>query len=149
MNRVLVEAIILSCIISLCLYSHVEYGKRHSSIPDVDKDPGRYENVSFRSEGTVMNISAGPTTNFTFVTMGDRIDAVYSGGERLEEGDYAIVYGVLHPLSGYLEVTKMHVYADIRRLYALSLLGLGLLLWLFLRNWRFSFSELIWRDRDA
>ncbi len=149
MNRLALKIILIVVILALCFYSQHEYSKRHSSIPDIKEDPDRYENVSFRSEGVVENVRVDGGLKFTIVVMGDPIDAIYPNEKKLEGGDYVIVYGILHMKSGYLEVTDLHIYKDIRRLYVLSVVGLGLLLFLFFRDWRFSADRFEWRHRYA
>ena len=150
MNRLLMKAILAAAILSLCLYSQYEYSRRHSSIDDVKEDPERFENVSFRSEGTVRDLVAGGgLTNFTFTVMGDDIEAVYGGPVEIEEGDYVIVFGTLFMKQGYLLVERLHIYRDIRRLYALSVVGLALFLAIFFRDWRLSWRNLEWRRRNA
>jgi hypothetical protein len=50
---------------------------------------------------------------------------------------------------GFLLVDTLHVYQDIRRLYALSVVGLILLLFVFFRDWRFYGPAFEWRWRNA
>ena len=150
MGRLVQRILLAAIILCLCLYSQVEYSKRHSSIPAVIEDPDRYENVSFRSEGRAEEVHRwDEVTEFELVAMGDRIHARYEGEFDLKTGDYVIVYGTLHMKDGYLSVTQLHVYKDIRRLYALSFAGLALLLVLFLRDWRLSLRPFEWRWRHA
>ncbi len=141
------KAILLTSILGLCLYSDREYGRMHSSIPEIKEEPERFENVSFRSEGTARNVSVSAATTFTLVVMGDRIQAFYDRPFKLREGDHVIVYGVLHMTEGYLRVTRLHVYKNIPRLYALSVAGLFVVIWLFFRDWRLQRLE--WRRRHA
>ncbi len=148
MARIPLKAVLILIILSLCLYSHYEYGKRHSSVDEIKKDPVRYENVSFRSEGTIRDLNPKNGT-FTLLTMGDEITAVYGGGKELMEGQYVIVYGTLYSERAYLDVNKIHVYRDTRRLYALSFVGLGAILVLFLREWKPDLSSMEWRRRNA
>lgn len=147
MNRAWGKLILLASILGLCLYSQHEYGKRHSSIPEIEEEPDRFENVSFRSEGRARNVTVGQTTSFALVVMGDSIDAFYDRTVRLKDGDRVIVYGILHMKKGYLQVTQMHIYKDIRRLYVLSAVGLVVVLYLFLRDW--TVDRLQWRRRLA
>jgi len=141
------KLILLILILGLCLYSHYEYGRRHSSIPEIKEEPDRFENVSFRSEGRARNVSVATGTSFTLVVMGDSIEAFYDRPANVKDGDHVIVYGILHMKRGYLQVTQMHVYKDIRRLYALSVVGLVVLLYYFLRDWKVD--RLQWRRRHA
>ena len=155
MGRLVLRTALIIAIIALCVYSHYEYSKRHSSIGEIKDDPDRYENVSFRSEGRardVVLISTSPsnvTSEFTLVVMGEDIRAVYPKSGSVEEGDYVIVYGVLHMKSGYLKVEQLHVYRDIRRLYALSVVGLVFVAYLFLGEWKFHLRGSEWRRRNA
>ncbi len=138
-----------AAILALCIYSSYEYSRRHSSVPQIIADPERYENVTFRSEGRVADVRIENETRFTMVIMGDSIDAIYPKPTTLKDDDYIIVYGILHMKSGYLAVTKFHIYKDIRRLYALSITGLALALLLFFRDWKLSFRGLSRRHTDA
>jgi hypothetical protein len=149
-GRLILRVILVAAILALCFYSHYEYTKRHSSIPQIKDDPQRYENVSFRSEGSVKDLrTEDGLTRFSFVVMGDDIEALYQGPIELREGDYVIVYGALHMTKGYLLVEKLHIYRDIRRLYALSVVGVVALMILFLRDWRFNIACFEWRRRVA
>lgn len=144
------KALLAAVILALCLYSQYEYSRRHSSIDDVKDDPDRFENVSFRSEGTVRDLVAGGgLANFTFTVMGDDIDTVYGGPVEVREGDYVIVFGTLFMKRGYLLVDRLHIYRDIRRLYALSVVGLVLFLIVFFRDWRLRWRDVEWRRRNA
>jgi hypothetical protein len=137
MNRLALRVTLAVAILVLCFYSDYEYSQRHSSIPQIKDDPDRYENVSFRDEGAATNVrGTDEETRFTLMVRGDTIDAVYPRKSAVKEGDHVIVLGTLHMKSGYLLVSRLHVYRDIRRLYALSFVGLGLLLALFFRDWR-------------
>lgn len=147
MRRAWPQLILLVSILSLCLYSQHEYGRRHSSIPEIEEEPDRFENVSFRSEGRARNVTVAQGTSFALAVMGDAIPAFYDRPIRLKDGDHVIVYGILHMKKGYLQVTQMHIYKDIPRLYALSAVGLVVLLCTFLRDWRFERLE--WRRRIA
>jgi hypothetical protein len=150
MNRLWPKIILAAVILALCLYSQFEYSRRHSSIDDVKKDPDRFENVSFRSEGTVRNLVVEEgESRFGFIVMGDEIQAIYRGKTVIEEGDYVIVFGTLHMKQGFLLVDRLHIYRDIRRLYALSVVGLVLLLFVFFRDWSFSWRTFEWRWRNA
>jgi hypothetical protein len=144
------KIILAAVILALCIYSQYEYGRRHSSIDDVKKDPDRFENVSFRSEGTVRNLAIEEgESRFNLTVMGDEIEAIYSGQTGIEEGDYVIVFGTLYMKQGFLFVDRLHVYQDIRRLYALSVAGLVLLLFVFFRDWCFSWGAFEWGWRNA
>ena len=150
MNRLSLKITLALVILALCLYSQYGYNKRHSSIDDVKEDPERFENVSFRSEGTVRDLVVEDGLyRFTLVVMGDEIEALYVGPPEVQEDDYVIVYGTLYMKQGYLSVERLHIYQDIRRLYALSVVGLVLLLYLFFRGWSFSWRNFEWRWRNA
>jgi hypothetical protein len=150
MGRQLKRVLLAATILSLCIYSQVEYSRRHSSIPEIIDDPDRFENVSFRSEGRAENVTfAGGSTRFELIVMGDSIRARYPGTFDLENGDHVIVYGILHMKEGFLSVTQLHVYQDIRRLYVLSFAGLALIVFLFLKDWRLSLRPFEWRWRHA
>jgi hypothetical protein len=150
MNRLWMKIILAAVILALCFYSQFEYSRRHSSIDDVKKDPDRFENVSFRSEGTVRNLVVeGGEYRFGLIVMGDEIEAIYRGKTAIEEGDYVIVFGTLYMKQGFLLVDQLHIYRDIRRLYALSIVGLVLLLFVFFRDWNFSWRAFEWRWRNA
>ncbi|MBU7003980.1 MAG: hypothetical protein HXS50_00340 [Theionarchaea archaeon] len=150
MNRLWMKIILAAVILALCFYSQYGYSKRHSSIDDVKKDPDRFENVSFRSEGTVRNlIVEGGEYRFGLTVMGDEIEAIYRGKTAIEGGDYVIVFGTLYMKQGFLLVDRLHIYRDIRRLYAFSVVGLILLLFVFFRDWRFYRRALEWRWRNA
>jgi hypothetical protein len=150
MGRLLKRAFLGAIILSLCVYSQVEYSRRHSSIPEIIDDPDRFENVTFRSEGRAENVTfVDGSTRFQLIVMGDSIQARYPGTFDLDNGDHVIVYGILHMKEGFLSVAQLHVYQDIRRLYVLSFVGLALVLFLFLRDWRLSIRPFEWRWRHA
>ncbi len=150
MGRLVQRAFLASIILSLCIYSDIEYSRHHSSIPEIIDDPDRFENVTFRSEGRAENVTFfDGSTSFKLIVMGDSIQARYPKRSGLDSGDHVIVYGILHMREGFLSVTKLHVYQDIRRLYVLSFAGLALMLFLFLRDWRLSLRPLEWRWRRA
>jgi hypothetical protein len=153
MNRLWMKIILAAVILALCFYSQYGYSRRHSSIDDVKKDPDRFENVGFRSEGTVRDLVTAYDEfreyRFNLIVMGDEIEAIYRGKTTIEEGDYVIVFGTLYMKQGFLLVDQLHIYRDIRRLYALSVVGLVLLLFVFFRDWRFSWRAFEWRWRNA
>ncbi len=145
-----VSILVLSLLLaSFCVYAHRGYSKRHSSISQIQAEPERYENVLFRGEGKAVEVRITNSTSFTLRTLGEQIRVVYPGRVAIQNGSHVFVQGLLKTSKGYLDVTKIHVYGNILRLYLLSILGGCAALFLFLRDWRFSRKELKWVTRRA